>query len=120
MRIPLLTTLLGACLGLFPAACSKPAGNAPAKGSAGAIRVIVDASGYQPAEVRAPAGKPVRLEFLRTSDDGCGQQLVFPTLDIRRDLPLNEVVPVDITMPASGSLSFTCGMDMYRGAVIAQ
>ena len=56
----------------------------------------------------------------RTTDEGCGQQLVFPDLDIRRDLPLNEPVAVDITMPASGRVAFTCGMAMYQGSVVAQ
>ena len=62
----------------------------------------------------------MRLVFTRTSDEGCGQQLVFPTLGIRRDLPLNRAVTVDLTMPATGSVAFTCGMDMLRGSVVVQ
>jgi plastocyanin domain-containing protein len=80
----------------------------------------VGASGYSPSEVTATAGEPLRLVFTRTTDEGCGQQLVFPTLDIRRDLPLDEPVAVDITVPASGQVRFTCGMDMYRGAVVVR
>jgi plastocyanin domain-containing protein len=75
---------------------------------------------YEPSEVSAAASQPVRLVFTRTSDDGCGQQLVFPDLDIRRDLPLDEAVAVDLTMPASGRVSFTCGMGMYEGAVVVR
>ena len=75
---------------------------------------------YTPAEATAAAGQPVRLVFTRTTDEGCGQQLVFPDLDIRRDLPLNEPVAVDITMPASGRVAFTCGMAMYQGAIVAR
>ncbi len=84
------------------------------------IAVQVGASGYSPSEVAAAAGEEVRLVFTRTSDEGCGQQLVFPDLDIRRDLPLDEAVPVDITMPTSGTITFTCGMGMYRGAVVVR
>lgn len=84
------------------------------------IAVQVGASGYSPGEVTAAAGEEVRIVFTRTSDEGCGQQLVFPDLDIRRDLPLDEAVPVDITMPASGTIAFTCGMGMYRGAVVVR
>jgi len=29
-------------------------------------------------------------------------------------------VAVDITMHATGQVAFTCGMDMYRGAVVAR
>ncbi len=100
-------------------ACSSSS-ETPAPAGAREIHIEVNQQGYSPAEVRAPANAAVRLVFTRTADDGCGAQLVFPTLDIRRDLPLNEPVPVDVTMPASGALAFTCGMDMYRGAVIAQ
>ncbi|HEY8430901.1 MAG TPA: cupredoxin domain-containing protein [Sandaracinaceae bacterium] len=83
-------------------------------------RVQVNARGYEPSEITAPAGQPVRLVFTRTTDEGCGQQLVFPELDIRRDLPLDEPVAVDLTMPASGRVRFTCGMDMYEGALVAR
>ncbi len=101
------------------AACKKGADGPPADGRP-ELRVAVNDKGYEPAEVRAVAGKPVRLVFTRTTDEGCGQQLVFPELNIRKDLPLNEAVAVDFTMPASGKVKFTCGMDMYQGAVVAQ
>lgn len=107
------------------AGCDKkspePQGNGtPAPPHLQGIAVTVDGAGYHPAEIKAPAGKSAHLVFTRTSDAGCGQQLVFPTLDIRKDLPLNEAVPVDITMPASGSVAFTCGMAMYKGHVVAE
>ncbi len=86
----------------------------------GPIAITVDAEGYHPAEVHAAAGKPLHLIFTRTSDDGCGQQLVFPKLGIKRDLPLDQAVDVDLTLPASGTLAFTCGMDMLRGSVVAE
>lgn len=104
------------------AACNKKsdASDAPAADGRPIIKVTVDAAGYHPSEAKAKAGKPLRLEFTRTTDEGCGQQLVFPSLDIKKDLPLNQTVAVDVTMPASGKLAFTCGMDMYRGAVVAE
>ena len=103
----------------FLAACTS-GGGGPAPEDRPVIAVSVDAAGYHPTEARAPAGQPVRLVFTRTTDEGCGQQLMFPDLDIRRDLPLNEPVAVDITMPSTGSVRFACGMDMYRGTIVAQ
>lgn len=84
------------------------------------VNVIVNENGYTPASLKAPAGQPVRIVFTRTSDAGCGQQLVFPSMKIHRDLPLNKPVAVDVTMPKAGELTFTCGMDMYRGAIVAE
>ncbi|MBZ0119955.1 MAG: cupredoxin domain-containing protein [Sandaracinaceae bacterium] len=99
--------------------CGSSDGGAPRE-SLPEVAIRVDGEGYHPSEARAPGGQRVRLVFTRTSDEGCGQQLVFPDLDIRRDLPLDEAVPVEVTMPAAGSIRFTCGMDMYQGSVLAQ
>jgi len=82
------------------------------------LHVKVDAVGYHPEESRAPANQPVRLILTRTSDDGCGEELVIPSLKLKRKLPLNQPVSVDLTMPASGKLAFTCGMDMMKGAIV--
>ncbi|HEY3500769.1 MAG TPA: cupredoxin domain-containing protein [Polyangiaceae bacterium] len=103
------------------AACNKKS-DAPAAAADGRaeVRVTVDAVGYHPEETRAAAGKPVRLVVTRTTDEGCGQELVIPSLKLKRDLPLNQPVAVDLTMPASGKLAFTCGMDMMKGALVAQ
>jgi plastocyanin domain-containing protein len=105
-------------------ACKKEpeatATSSAAASSDGSVAIKVDATGYHPAEASAPAGKHVKLVFTRTTDDGCGQQLVFPDLDIRKDLPLNQPVTVDVTMPASGKIAFACGMDMYRGSIVAK
>lgn len=104
-----------AVVGLQPAA--EPASTVTTVSS---IAISVDAAGYHPDSVQAPAGTLTRLMFTRTTDAGCGHQLVFPALGIRKDLPLNQEVQVDVTMPASGSVAFTCGMNMLRGVVVAQ
>lgn len=83
------------------------------------IQVRVDGDGYHPARVTAERGKAVTLVFTRTTDQTCGQVLVFPELGIRRDLPLNVPVKVSVT-PSASEIRFTCGMDMYRGAVVGQ
>jgi plastocyanin domain-containing protein len=90
-----------------------------ANAAAGRVSITVDGRGYHPESLTLPAGRPATLVFTRTSDEGCGQQLVFPALNIRRDLPLGQPVEVTIT-PSAGALAFTCGMGMYRGSVIAR
>lgn len=118
------SSILSLAFLFLSAACGSPSTETGESAEAPQGRLIVsirvDADGYHPPRAAAPAGQPVRLMFTRTSDEGCGQQVVFPDLDIRRDLPLNERVPVDITMPESGSVSFTCGMAMYQGSVVAR
>jgi len=84
------------------------------------FEIEVGSRGYTPSEVSAPASTPIHLGFLRTTDEGCGGELVIPSLDVHRTLPLNERVWVDVTTPASGRLAFTCGMGMYQGAIVAR
>lgn len=100
---------------------AQSAESAEARATPGApITVRVDGSGYHPARIRAAANSDVTLSFLRTTDECCGQQLKIPALNIERDLPLNQAVAVAVHVPANGELSFTCGMGMYRGAVVVQ
>jgi plastocyanin domain-containing protein len=120
--------------GLALAACADKKPEAPPGGPASApavvaavakdgareVTITVDGKGYHPAVVRAPAGSTLRLSFVRTADDGCGQQLVFPTLDVRKDLPLDEPVVVEVKVPATGTVAFSCGMDMLQGAVVVE
>lgn len=113
-RLAILTLLTAACRqdppptsGAHPAAATRR------------VSITVDGRGYHPESVTLPAGRPATLVFTRTTDEGCGQQLVFPSLNIRRDLPLGQPVEITIT-PASGTLTFTCGMAMYRGSVVAR
>lgn len=76
--------------------------------------------GYQPAVIEVQAGLPVRLNFTRREASTCGEEVVFPTFGQRAHLPENQTVPVDVTPAAPGEYEFTCGMNMYRGKVIAR
>jgi plastocyanin domain-containing protein len=100
-------------------ACSTTANPTPAPPGARTVEIRVGTE-YAPSEITASPGEELHLVFTRTTDEGCGQQLVFPDLHIHRDLPLDERVAVDVTTPASGRLAFTCGMGMYRGAVVVR
>lgn len=106
------------CRETAPTSSSTSPATSVASSPATRLAVTVDEDGYHPASVQAPAGSSITLAFTRTSDEGCGQQLVFPDLGIRRDLPLNQPVEVSVTTPASGRLAFTCGMGMMRGSVV--
>ena len=106
--VPLALALaLGACGG----EASTPAGG---------IAIEVGSHGYEPARVEATAGEPLTLVFTRTTDEGCGQELVIASQDIRRNLPLDEAVEVTFTPEETGELRFTCGMDMYDGTIVVQ
>jgi cobalt-zinc-cadmium efflux system membrane fusion protein len=83
-------------------------------------KVLVTENGYEPAKLTLRAGQPARITFVRTTDKTCGTEVVFPSLNIRRPLPLNEPVVVEFTPKSSGEIGFVCGMNMLRGTVIVR
>ncbi len=93
---------------------------APRAGAGPSEVHIVVRGGYEPATVRVPAGKPVRLVFDRQETSGCSEEVVFPDFGIRKFLPTGQPTTVEITPPAPGRYEFMCGMSMLRGAVVAE
>lgn len=73
-------------------------------------------STYDPSTIAATAGEHVRLHFTRDAE-GCTSEVVFPSLGLKRDLPLHRTVVVDLGTVATGEIPFHCGMDMVRGKV---
>ena len=82
--------------------------------------MLVREKGYEPDKLTVRAGQPARITFVRTTDKTCGTEVVFPSLNIRRPLPLNEPVVIEFTPRASGEIGFVCGMNMLRGTVVVQ
>ncbi|MGH9462666.1 MAG: efflux RND transporter periplasmic adaptor subunit [Vicinamibacteria bacterium] len=83
-------------------------------------RVTLGDAGYEPATVSFKADVPAQVIFVRTSDKTCGTEIVFPSLDIRRALPLNEPVVVEFTPKRAGEIAFACGMGMLKGRIIVE
>jgi cobalt-zinc-cadmium efflux system membrane fusion protein len=98
-----------------PAATSRE----DADGTVQNLKIIVNEQGYEPAKITLSAGVPARLTFLRTTDKTCGTEVVFPSLNIKRALPLNQPVQVEFT-PSKGDIAFACGMNMLHGSVVVQ
>jgi RND family efflux transporter MFP subunit len=50
-------------------------------------RITVGEQGYEPSRVTLRAGIPARITFVRTTDKTCGTAVLFPSLNLRRELP---------------------------------
>lgn len=85
-----------------------------------AIKVTVSKNGYEPAEIKVEKGKPAKIAFTRTDAENCGGEVVFSKLNIRKKLPVGEIVLVEFTPEETGEISFACGMGMMKGKVIVQ
>lgn len=83
------------------------------------IEVIVD-GGYQPGRITVTAGERVRLRFIRRDHTPCTREVVFASLDIRRELPTDQPVVIDLPALAAGEYEFRCGMNMIRGVLVVQ
>ena len=75
--------------------------------------------GYQPASILVKSGEPVKLNFTRREASTCGEEVVLPSFGKRAHLPENQTVTVEVTPEKPGEYEFTCGMNMYRGKLIA-
>lgn len=84
-----------------------------------AIDILIADGVYTPARIEVPAGKPVRLRFLRKDPSPCAERVIFSALGVSRDLALDTPQELTLTPPQPGEYEFTCAMAMYRGRLIA-
>ena len=81
------------------------------------IEIIVE-GGYKPSRIEVHAGERVRLKFVRKEYSSCTREVVFPSLHIRRELPPNQPVVIDLPALQPGEYEFKCGMNMIRGTLL--
>lgn len=96
--------------------CKKDGSSAVAVG--GAVPVTAGEDGFKPSSVTFPKGSAGKLVFTRTTDDTCATEVVFPELNIKKDLPKGKPVTVDIPTDKEQKLTFQCGMGMFKSSVV--
>jgi plastocyanin domain-containing protein len=84
------------------------------------VDITVSGSGFSPADVRVAKGQATTLVFKRTTDSTCAREVAFPELGLKKALPLNESVPVEIPVASTRTLTFQCGMGMFKSTVVIQ
>lgn len=103
--------------------CSKKAdsgggGGAALTAQSGPIPITVDADGFKPSKLKLKKGAPATMVFTRTTDDTCATEVVFPQLDIKKELPKGQAVSITIPTDKEQTLTFQCGMGMYKSSVV--
>jgi plastocyanin domain-containing protein len=117
---------LAALAALSSASCSKASAttnDAPAKTWVSAdgtknYQVSVGEHGFVPGTVTVARGEKAALEFTRTTDHTCATAVVFPELNVKKDLPLNVAVAIPVPTDATRTVGFECGMGMYKSSVV--
>lgn len=83
------------------------------------VRISVTKDGFSPSEIRAEKGYPLTLIFNRTDSKGCNSEVVFPSLNIRKKLPLKTDVTIVVTPQEAGEIAFACKSGKMNGKIVA-
>jgi len=94
-----------------------PEGQARLEGAVQKLSIDVSKGYYDPTIVRVKAGVPLELTF--GQGEGCLARVLVPGFGIDQDLTRGGAT-VKIPALAAGEYSFSCGMKMVFGRIIAQ
>lgn len=83
------------------------------------VDITVD-GGYTPDVISVQKGKTTKINFIRRDPSSCLEEVVLADFKIRKFLPLNQKVAIEITPPKTGEFIFVCGMNMFHGKVIVK
>jgi plastocyanin domain-containing protein len=82
------------------------------------VDILVEDGVYSPSRIEVPAGRKIKLRFLRKDASPCAEKVLFDELGISADLALGKVTEIDVDATAAGEYEFTCQMRMYRGQLV--
>lgn len=85
-----------------------------------AYRITVSKEGFTPNEIQITKGSFNKLAFVRLDTENCADEVVFKSLNIKKKLPVGEVVLVDLPKDFSGEINYACGMDMFKGKIVVE
>lgn len=74
--------------------------------------------GYSPSTISVKNKKTTTLNFTRSDPSTCLEEVVLPDFKIRKFLPLNKTVSIDVTPNKPGTYEIVCGMNMFHGKLI--
>ncbi len=101
-----------------PAPAAKPVASIEVKGHR--VDITANANGFKPNNVTIKQGEPTTLVFTRTTEETCATAVVFPEINLKKDLPLNQQVAVEVPVDKARTLAFQCGMGMYKSKVVIE
>jgi len=102
-----------------PSATPMPPGMKMPGDASGTI-IHVGTTAFEPSTVTLTAGEPAKITFLRTTEQTCATEVIFPELGIRKALPLNQPVTIDLGPGPQRTICFECGMKMLKGQVVVR
>ncbi len=84
------------------------------------IQVEATKDGYAPDKIPGKPGEKLKLVFTRRESGGeCMAELKSPDGKLH-NLPIDKPYEIAVTVPNDGEVRFACGMDMFRGVIVAE
>ena len=80
--------------------------------------IQVTDKGFEPNAINAAPDKCVVLKVKRVSELTCATAIQVPDKKIKKELPLNKTVEIDLGVLAKGEVRFGCGMHMMEKGTI--
>ena len=111
---------LFACFLLVPIGCRSRSSDKKEQALC-ATCVVADEHGFAPSHIDLQQGGPgssQAITFTRTSNETCATAVVFPEMQIEKDLPLGVPVSIDVPTDRPRTIAFQCGMGMYKSAIV--
>ena len=84
------------------------------------VQLVVTDRGFEPARAEVRRGQALTLVVTRKTDQTCAKEILIPALNMRRTLPLNLAVRIDIPAGVADTLNYICGMHMLGGTIAAK
>lgn len=91
---------------------------APLPGVDSPIVVLIKEGVFTPSLIQVPAGKNIRLQFLRRDAAPCAGSLLFPQLNASYRLPMNQLVEIILPALQPGEVDFFCPSGKFRGKMM--
>lgn len=82
------------------------------------ISVTVTEAGFSPNSINVKPGTEVTLNVTRITDQTCSTEILVPSKNIKKSLPLNQKIAVDLGIVEKGTIKFGCAMNLMDSGMI--
>lgn len=81
---------------------------------------ILVKGGYKPSSISITKDKTTKINFTRKDPSSCLEEVVLSDFKIKKYLPLNKTITIEVTPKEAGEYNFECGMNMFHGKIIVK
>lgn len=84
------------------------------------INLLVTEKGFEPSSINVKPGTNVELKITRKTNSTCAREILIPSKNIKKELPLNKTVSIQTGKLEKGEVTFACGMNMVTGVIVVK